>query len=109
MKETENLVNKLKKCSKFVLWIVPPRKKTNKQIQLEEEAYSRSPQFSLSDSAHHILHLDFPLVVHNLLPHPVAIGNEAQSLSRIGSGREVYLSHTSLAHSQKFLLEVKPK
>ena len=77
------------------------------QSQLEVEEYSRTPSFSLAERAHHTVHLHYPLVVHNLLPYSIALGEEGHSLALIGSGCQASISYTNLSHTHKFLVEVR--
>ena len=76
------------------------------QTELEEEEYSRQPTFSLTERAHHIVHLHHPLTIHNLLPYSISLGEEGYSMVLIGSGCQANINYTKLSHTQKFLVEV---
>ena len=76
---------------------------------MEEDEYSRTPAFPLADRAHHTLHLHYPLVVHNLLPYSIALGEEGYSMALIGSGGQANINYTKLSTQQKFLIEVSTK
>ena len=76
------------------------------QTELEEDEYSQTPAFSLADRVHHTLHLHYPLVVHNLLPYSITLGEEGYSMALIGSGAQANINYTKLSTQQKFLIEV---
>ena len=76
------------------------------QTQLEAEEYSRTPSLSLSERAHHTVHLHHPLVVHNLLPYSISLCEEGHSMVLIGSGAQANINYTKLSQAKKFLLEV---
>jgi hypothetical protein len=79
------------------------------RTELEEEEYGRAPSCPLSERAHHTIHLHHPLVVHNLLPYSLSLGEEGYSAVLIASGSQASISYTKLSQTKKFLMDVERK
>lgn len=79
------------------------------QVKPVEERYSRKLAFSLDKHPHHILHLHFPLFVHNLLPVAVRLDiTSAGNLNerQIKPGTESCIHYANIRTKQEYVCKV---
>lgn len=79
------------------------------QVKSVEERYSRKLAFSLDSHPHHVLHLHFPLFVHNLLPVSVRLGiTSVGGLDEreIKPGMESCIHYANIRKKQEYVCKV---
>lgn len=70
--------------------------------------YSKKPPVSLDERSHHVIHLHYPLVLQNVLPFPIEVVENSQSLESrtLQPGEMTHYSHVTILNDPRFLITV---
>ena len=78
------------------------------QVDIKEEKYSKRAPVSLEHRSHHVVNLHYPLVLHNLLPYPIEVTENASGSEKrlLKPGEVTHYSHTTVEKEPRFLTTV---